>query len=135
MDKEKYISEPGCLTERTLRDYLEGELPVEDIRKVERHLSHCVLCQEAVDGLKEVEDLDEVPGRIAHIKKQVHPYLRQKHLQSSKLKLSRQILIYILVIIAILLFAFYAIDFMLKKEKGHSSVPAPNEQVEPENPK
>ncbi|RLD76110.1 MAG: hypothetical protein DRJ15_15935 [Bacteroidetes bacterium] len=49
------FNDSGCLSQIALEYYLENLLPVDKRKLVDEHLDSCLLCQDAVEGLKEME--------------------------------------------------------------------------------
>lgn len=61
----------GCLTSQAIRGYLEGSLRISGRMEVEKHLRHCRICSEALEGFKRHQpddflrsDLEYLSGRI-----------------------------------------------------------------------
>jgi hypothetical protein len=61
----------GCLTAHAIRSYLDGSLRITGKREVEKHLRHCQICAEAVEGFKGHQrpdilksDIEFLSGRI-----------------------------------------------------------------------
>jgi len=61
----------GCLTAYAIRGYLDGSLRISGKLEVEKHLRHCRICSEAVEGFKGHQhteilrsDIELLSGRI-----------------------------------------------------------------------
>ncbi|MES2591208.1 MAG: energy transducer TonB [Bacteroidota bacterium] len=68
-DSYKHIiyTETDCLSEQTMFDYIDKKLSAKDCHVVEKHLLHCDLCSDALEGL----ELTKNRGRIESINQQV----------------------------------------------------------------
>jgi len=61
----------GCLTVHAIRSYLEGSLRISSKLELEKHISHCRICSEALEGFNRHKakeylrsDLEFLSGRI-----------------------------------------------------------------------
>ena len=61
----------GCLTAKAIRGYLDGSLRITGKLEVEKHLRHCRICSEAIEGFKRYHagdylrsDLEFLSGKI-----------------------------------------------------------------------
>lgn len=65
--KHIIFTETDCLSEQTMFDYIDKKLSAKDSHVVEKHLLHCDLCSDALEGL----ELTKNRGRIESINQQV----------------------------------------------------------------
>ena len=65
--KHTIFTETDCISEQTMFDYIDKKLSAKECHIVEKHLLHCELCTDALEGLELVKDR----GRIARINQAV----------------------------------------------------------------
>ena len=65
--KHKIFSETDCISEQTMFDYIDKKLSARESHSLEKHLLHCELCSDALDGLELTKDR----GRIAMIHQKI----------------------------------------------------------------
>jgi hypothetical protein len=58
LDNQTNISYKNCLTKDALLNYMSGKLTVADCREVELHITNCLLCGDAVEGLYQLSDIE-----------------------------------------------------------------------------
>jgi len=80
-DNFEIFSEDHCLNIDVLNSYNKGKLDSEDIVKVEKHLIDCPLCSCALEGLKNINDLNLAKRDISEIKEKI---LRQLERNSNR---------------------------------------------------
>jgi hypothetical protein len=61
----------GCLTATAIRSYLDGSMRVKGKTEVDKHLRHCRICSEALDGFRRHQrkdylrsDLEFLSGKV-----------------------------------------------------------------------
>jgi hypothetical protein len=114
------FEETACLSEQQLRDYLSGKLNKAEAHEIEAHLAGCEFCNEALDGLSQVSHQEQIPVIIKQIRNQFRHELQSHASKNKKLKLYIWLTVIIIVILAILLLAYFAINYTMKKEKQGS---------------
>ncbi|MFH1320748.1 MAG: TonB family protein [Bacteroidota bacterium] len=65
------FSETDCLSLETIRQYLDDQLGDRERQQVEKHLTDCPLCSDAVEGFGASTDFTAVEARIAALKKNI----------------------------------------------------------------
>ncbi len=65
--KHKIFVETDCIPEQTMFDYIDKKLSAKECHAVEKHLLHCDLCSDALEGL----ELTKNRGRIAAINQKI----------------------------------------------------------------
>lgn len=118
--KESIFEETACLSEQQLRDYLSGKLSQAERHTIEMHLAGCTFCSEALEGLSQVSQKEQIPLIIKQIRNQFRHELQAHASKNKKLKLYIWLTVIIIVILAILLLAYFAINYTMKKEKQDS---------------
>ncbi|MDP1747753.1 MAG: TonB family protein [Bacteroidota bacterium] len=69
--KHKIFIETDCISEQTMFDYIDKKLSAKESHSVEKHLLHCELCSDALEGL----ELTSNRARIAAINQKVREYI------------------------------------------------------------
>ena len=72
--KHKIFIETDCLSEQTMFDYIDKKLSARESHSVEKHLLHCELCSDALEGL----ELTSNREHIATINQKVREYISPK---------------------------------------------------------
>lgn len=72
--KHKIFIETDCISEQTMFDYIDKKLSARESHSVEKHLLHCELCSDALEGL----ELTNNRERIAVINQKVREYIALK---------------------------------------------------------
>lgn len=108
------FEESGCLSEKQLMDYLQGRLNEEEIHSLEAHISGCNFCNEALEGLMQVENKDQIPAVIKQIHNQVRRKLKAHRNKRRKIKMYLWLSTLVLIILIILLIAFLAEYYSMK---------------------
>jgi TonB family protein len=72
--KNKIFIETDCISEQTMFDYIDKKLSARESHSVEKHLLHCELCSDALEGL----ELTNNRERIAAINQKVREYIAPK---------------------------------------------------------
>ena len=118
MEEPKDIfDETSCLTEQQLQQYLQGRLGREEAYKVERHVASCAFCSEALEGLSTMEKPEELPLRMAAMKKRFRRQLRRHKGGRRSMKDYVWLTVIVFVIIALLLLAYYAMQWTIKGKR------------------
>ena len=73
--KNYLFTDSGCLSLGTMQKYLENELTFEEKSQVEKHLSGCDFCKDALDGLRHVEDTEKLTETISTLNKNIQVYV------------------------------------------------------------
>ncbi|NJN33968.1 MAG: hypothetical protein HC817_06700 [Saprospiraceae bacterium] len=55
---ENFIPEHGHLTEEDIRQYVQDEMPRNEVRRVDAHLEECLLCSDALEGVMSLQVVD-----------------------------------------------------------------------------
>ncbi|WP_143097770.1 anti-sigma factor [Chitinophaga sp. CF118] len=116
--KEEYndlFTTTQCPAQQELLDYVQGRLSPEKQHEVELHLADCELCSEAVEGLAAFRQKEQIPGMLKQMKKQVLRKLRTRKRRKDQVAYFTQLAIIALVILFILLAAFWTYHFMTHK--------------------
>lgn len=72
--KNKIFIETDCISEQTMFDYIDKKLSARESHSVEKHLLHCELCSDALEGL----ELTNNRERITAINQKVREYIAPK---------------------------------------------------------
>ncbi len=67
-NKEKFLSPSSCLSLDVMMDYLHGKLDKSAMLQLEKHITDCELCSEAMEGLETEGNLESVPFLIGDMK-------------------------------------------------------------------
>lgn len=113
--KEEYndlFTTTQCPTQQQLLDYVQGRLTPEQQHEVELHLADCELCSEAVEGLAAFEQKEQIPGMLRQMKKQMLRKLRTRKRRKDQVAYFIQLAIIVIVILFILLAAFWTYHFV-----------------------
>ena len=70
----------GCLTSETLRRYEDSSLNTREKKAIEKHLSECELCSDAVEGLKLMNNPEKISSIVAEINKNLNYNLTRGNL-------------------------------------------------------
>ncbi len=122
------FKETACLSEEQLRDYLRGNLSQAEMHEIEVHLSSCTFCSEALEGIVEMKQPEELSGIVQQIRSRFKHQLHPHYARNRKSKNYLWLAVLVFIIIVILLIAYYAVNLTMKGE--HRSAPE-TEQVEP----
>lgn len=69
--KHKIFIETDCISEQTMFDYIDKKLSARESHSVEKHLLHCELCSDALEGLELINNRE----RINTINQKVREYI------------------------------------------------------------
>lgn len=75
--KHKIFTETDCLSEQMLFDYIDKKLSARENHAVERHLLHCELCSDALEGLGLVKDRSRIGAINQTIIARISPPLKE----------------------------------------------------------
>lgn len=127
-DASFIFEKTSCLSEQLLLDYLNGDLDKETAHRVEAHIADCEFCTDALEGLGSVRNKQSIPLIIRQIHHQLRHELQAHQLKSRKTKTYTWLSALIFLILLIVIIAFMAIHFALKKGKsgGPPSTPPVN---------
>jgi anti-sigma factor RsiW len=104
-----------CPPQQQLLDYVQGRLTPEQQHEVELHLADCEMCSEAIEGLAAFKHKEQIPGMLKQMKTQVLRNLRMRKRRKDQVAYFTQLAIVVIVILFILLVAFWTYHFMTKK--------------------
>lgn len=104
-----------CPTQQQLLDYVQGRLTGEEQHEVELHLADCDMCSEAVEGLSAFEQKEKIPVWLGQIKSQMLRNLRTNKRRKHQMAYFTQLGIIVIVILFILLAAFWTYHFISNK--------------------
>jgi len=82
-EKNKYdglFTPSGCLTSETLRRYEDSSVNTSEKKAIEKHLSECELCSDAVEGLKLMNNPEKISSIVAEINKNLNYNLTRENL-------------------------------------------------------
>jgi len=97
----------GCLTAHAIRGYLEGSLRVSGKLEVEKHLRHCRICSEAVEGFSRHHYTDILKSDIEFLSGRVRKRYASTRIGNRRLPF--MIAFSIMISLIILLIIFYII--------------------------
>jgi anti-sigma factor RsiW len=123
MNKEaaSIFEQSGCPSTRQLIDYLEGKLPAEQVHSVEAHLAGCAFCTEALEGFQQVEHKEQIPVIVKQIQGQLRRELEGHRSRKRRKKRYVWLSALIFIILIITLIAYFAIYFVMKRERSEAS--------------
>ena len=101
-----------CPTQQQLLDYVQGRLSPEQQHEVELHLMDCEMCSEAIEGLSAFEQKEMIPVWLRQMKWQMLRKLRTRKRRKDQVAYFTQLAIIVIVILFILLAAFWAFHFI-----------------------
>lgn len=104
----------SCLSEQQLMDYLNGRLGKEQIHFVEAHIAGCDFCNDALEGLMQMQNKDQIPIIVRQIHNQVRHHLKIRRQKKRKVKMYIWLSAVVLIILIILLIAFLAEFYTMK---------------------
>lgn len=113
-DISSIFDESGCLGERQMMDYLHGRLNEKEMHALEAHIADCDFCNEALEGLMQVKNKEQIPVIVKQIHRQVHRDLRARRLRRRKVKMYIGLSFVVIIILVILLIAFLAEYYTIK---------------------
>lgn len=108
------FDESGCLGERQMMDYLHGRLNEKEMHALEAHIADCDFCNEAMEGLMQVKNKEQIPVIVKQIHNQVRRDLRAHRLRRRKVKMYLWLSFLVIIILIILLVAFLAEYYTIK---------------------
>lgn len=108
------FEESGCLGEKQMMDYLHGRMNEEDMHALEAHLASCEFCNEALEGLMQVENKGQIPVIVKQIHNQVRRDLRAHRARKRKVKMYVWLSLVVIIVLIILLIAFLAEYYTIK---------------------
>ncbi len=100
-----------CLSQQQLLDYLHGKLSEEEKNAMEQHLAGCELCSDALEGLAAMEHPEQIPVIVQQIRRQMKRELQHHQSGHKKLRLYAWLSVAVIIILLILLVAFFAIHY------------------------
>lgn len=101
-----------CPSQQQLLDYVQGRLTPEQQHEVEMHLADCELCSEAVEGLATIQQKEQIPVWLQQMRNQMLRKLRSRKRRKDHVAYYTQLAIIVIVILFILLAAFWAYHFI-----------------------
>ncbi|WP_157302684.1 zf-HC2 domain-containing protein [Chitinophaga oryziterrae] len=101
-----------CPSQQQLLDYVQGRLTPEQQHEVEMHLADCELCSEAVEGLATIKQKEQIPVWLQQMRNQMLRKLRSRKRRKDHVAYYTQLAIIVIVILFILLAAFWAYHFI-----------------------
>jgi hypothetical protein len=104
-----------CPTQQELLDYVQGRLSPEQQHEVELHMADCEMCSEAVEGLTAFEQKEKIPVWLRQMKWEMLRKLRTRKRRHHQTSYFIQLGIIVLVILFILLAAFWTFHFVTHK--------------------
>lgn len=73
----KIFTETECISEQTMFDYIDKKLSEKENHMVEKHLLHCDLCSDALEGLEIVKDRSRIAAINQKILEKISPPLTE----------------------------------------------------------
>jgi len=104
-----------CPPQQQLLDYVQGKLTPEQQHEVELHLADCEMCSEAIEGLAAFKHQEQIPGMLKQMKTHVLRNLRMRKRRKDQVAYFTQLAIVVIVILFILLAAFWTYHFMTRR--------------------
>lgn len=108
------FEESGCLSEKQLMDYLNGRMNEAEMHSIEAHIAGCDFCNEALEGLMQVGNKEQIPVIIKQIHNQVRRDLKAHRARRKKVKMYVWLSFLVIIILIILLVAFLAEFYAIK---------------------
>jgi len=114
--KDIFANLSGDISQETLIKYLEGKLTEEEKHEVEKKMLSSDFDYDALEGLKELKDKRKISIIVGQINRELRRKLEQKKNRSEKMKLKAHPWLYItlLVILALIILAYFVIHNMLR---------------------
>lgn len=103
-----------CPSQQQLLDYVQGRLSVEEQREVEKHITDCELCSDALEGLAAIQQQDRIPVWLRQMKWQLLRKLRKKNRRKRQVEQYLPLILIVIAIIFLMLTAFWMYHFMIK---------------------
>jgi hypothetical protein len=98
------FSPGGCLTAQAFRRYLNGSLRYAEKLKVEKHLRHCLICFNALEGFKRHKNYDFLNSDLEFLSGKI----RNRYAANKKTRRVIPVLVvFSLIIFFIIIFAIY----------------------------
>ncbi|MBW8687655.1 anti-sigma factor family protein [Chitinophaga rhizophila] len=104
-----------CPTQQQLLDYVQGRLTADEQHEVELHLADCDMCSEAVEGLSAFKEKEKIPVWLRQMKWQMLRKLRTNKRRKNQISYFTELGIIVIVIMFILLAAFWTYHFVSNK--------------------
>lgn len=108
------FEEQDCLSENQLMDYLNGRLSEQQMHSVEAHIADCDFCSDALDGLMQVQNKDQIPIIVRQIHNHVRHHLKMRRVRKKKVKMYVWLSAVVIILLIILLIAFLAEYYSMK---------------------
>ncbi|PWV51782.1 anti-sigma factor [Chitinophaga sp. S165] len=105
----------ACPTQQQLLDYVEGRLSAEQQHEVELHLADCEMCSEAVEGLSAIGQKEKIPVWLRQMKWEMLRKLRTRKRRKTQVSYYTELAIIVIVVLFIILGAFWTYHFMTHK--------------------
>lgn len=110
--KHKIFIETDCISEQTMFDYIDKKLSARESHSVEKHLLHCELCSDALEGL----ELTGNRARIAAINQKVREYIAPKK-ETRLISFNYKLIISIAASVLLLIGGIFFFNQFSKKEE------------------
>lgn len=78
-DYNNIFSQDACLTTDELTNYLSGNLSVNELRKVEHHISDCQMCNDELEGLQNLNNIEKLTQIIFSLNNKIDSHFNKKN--------------------------------------------------------
>ncbi len=125
--KHKIFTETDCISEQAMFDYIDKKLSARENHSVEKHLLHCELCSDALEGLELITNSRE---RIGAINQKVREYNAVPKKETRIISFNYKLIISIAASILLLIGGVFFFNQFSKKDgmaefKSENVVPFP----------
>lgn len=112
--KHKIFIETDCISEQTMFDYIDKKLNARESHYVEKHLLHCELCSDALEGLKLTTNSRE---RIAVINQKIREYIAAPKKETRIISFNYKLIVSIAASILLLIGGIFFFNQFSKKDE------------------
>ncbi|MES2397052.1 MAG: energy transducer TonB [Bacteroidota bacterium] len=112
--KHKIFTETDCISEQTMFDYIDKKLSARESHSVEKHLLHCELCSDALEGLELATNSRE---RIATINQKIREYIAVPKKETGIISFNYKLIISIAASVLLLIGGVFFFNQFSKKDE------------------
>ncbi|MES2285965.1 MAG: energy transducer TonB [Bacteroidota bacterium] len=125
--KHKIFTETDCISEQTMFDYIDKKLSARESHSVEKHLLHCELCSDALEGLEHATNSRE---RIATINQKIREYIAEPKKETGIISFNYKLIVSIAASVLLLIGGVFFFNQFSKKDgmaefKSEKNIPFP----------
>lgn len=112
--KHKIFIETDCISEQTMFDYIDKKLSARESHSVEKHLLHCELCSDALEGLELATNSRK---RIAAINQNIREYIAAPKKETRLISFNYKLIVSIAASVLLLIGGIFFFNQFSKKDE------------------